>query len=145
MLVAALLLAQASTPAPLPGFLTGCWQQRRGDGGWTEECWTSPRGGLMMGSGRDGNGDTVRTWEWMRIEQAPDGSLTFYASPMGRPAVAFEASDVRNDAVTFVNRANDFPQRVQYRRTPAGLDAEISMLDGSKPVRWSYRRSGRAD
>jgi hypothetical protein len=43
--------------------------------------------------------------------------------------------------VTFVNPANDFPQRVRYRRTATGLEAEISLLDGSKPVRWSYRSS----
>ena len=53
-----LLLAEvASTPvggtAPMPAFLTGCWEQRQGDR-WTEECWTSPRGGLMIGSGREG-------------------------------------------------------------------------------------------
>ena len=60
--------AAAQTPA-MPAFLTGCWQQGSGDGNWTEECWTAPRGGLMIGSGRTGRGDSIRNWEWMRIER----------------------------------------------------------------------------
>jgi ABC-type sugar transport system substrate-binding protein len=141
MLWTALMLAQAAAIAPLPEFLSGCWEERRPDGGWTEECWTAPRGGLMLGSGRDGKADQVRHWEWMRVERGSDGSISFYASPKGAPAIAFEAREAGANAVTFVNPANDFPQRVRYRRTATGLEAEISLLDGSKPVRWSYRSS----
>jgi hypothetical protein len=79
----------------------------------------------------------------MRVERGSDDSISFYASPRGAPAVALKAREASADAVTFVNPANDFPQRVRYRRTATGLDAEISLLDGSKPVRWSYRRSGK--
>ena len=50
-----LMLAQAAvTPLPMPAFLSGCWEQRTEAGRWTEECWTDTRGGLMIGSGRDG-------------------------------------------------------------------------------------------
>ena len=48
---------------------------------------------------------------------------------------------IENEAI-FVNAAHDFPQRVRYLRTTTGIDAEVSLADGSKPVRWSYRRSG---
>lgn len=137
-----LLLAEvAGSPAPLPAFLTGCWEQRQGDR-WTEECWTAPRGGLMIGSGRDGRGDTVRHWEWMRIERAADGSLGFHASPKGATPAMFKATHVNASEVTFVNAAHDFPQRIRYQRTATGIDAEVSLADGSKPMRWSYRRSG---
>ena len=94
MLSALLFLAAAAAePAPLPAFLAGCWEERRKDGGWTEECWTAPRGALMIGSGRDGKGDTVGHWEWMRIERSADGALAFYASPKGAPAVRFNATE----------------------------------------------------
>lgn len=143
-----LLLAEvASTPVlgpvptTMPAFLTGCWEQRKGDR-WTEECWTSPRGGLMIGSGRDGVGDTVRHWEWMRIERAAEGTASFYGSPKGAAAVAFAMTKATADEAEFVNASHDFPQRVRYVRTTVGIDAEISLADGSKPVRWSYRRSG---
>lgn len=137
-----LLLAEiAAAPAPLPAFLTGCWEQRKADR-WTEECWTAPRGGLMIGSGRTGQGDTVRDWEWMRIERATDGSVSFYGSPKGTPAVAFKATKVGESEIIFANPAHDFPQRVRYIRTATGIDAEVSLADGTRPMRWSYRRSG---
>lgn len=141
MLASLLMLAQtAASISPLPAFLSGCWEERRADGGWIEECWTSPRGGLMIGSGRDGKGDTVRHWEWMRMERASDGTLTFFASPKGAPPAAFKASASDATSITFVNAANDYPQRVSYKLTADGLDAEISLADGSKPNRWRYRR-----
>lgn len=137
-----LLLADiVASPAPLPAFLAGCWEQREADR-WTEECWTAPRGGLMIGSGRDGRGDTVRHWEWMRIERAADGSTSFYASPKGSAPAAFPITTASANEVIFVNPAHDYPQRIRYLRTATGIDAEISLADGSKPTRWSYRRSG---
>lgn len=131
----------SSSSAPLPAFLAGCWEQRVGER-WTEECWTAPRGGLMIGSGRTGKGDTLSNWEWMRIERSADGSLSFYASPKGAPAVTFKATQISESEIIFGNPAHDFPQRIRYLRTAAGIDAEISLTNGGKPVRWSYRRSG---
>ena len=141
---AMMLLAQAvSGAAPIPAFLTGCWEQRAIDR-WTEECWTSPRGGLMIGSGRTGRGDKVSHWEWMRIERSADGILTFYGAPKGAPAVAFAATKVSDTEITFVNRGHDYPQLVRYERTAAGIEAEISLADGRRPNRWSYRPLGAA-
>jgi len=140
LLIAAAAAAQTSA---MPAFLAGCWQQGSGDSNWTEECWTAPRGGLMIGSGRTGRGDTIRNWEWMRIERSPDGSLTFFGSPNGVPAVGFKASESDANSVTFVNAAHDYPQRVRYARTAdGGVTAETSLIDGSKPASWAYRRSG---
>jgi hypothetical protein len=126
----------------MPGFLAGCWEERRAEERWTEECWTSPRGGLMIGSGREGRADTVRHWEWMRIERGANGTMMFYGSPKGGAPVAFKATDVDSRSITFVNAAHDYPQRVRYELTASGLDAEVSLADGSKPNRWSYRRGG---
>jgi hypothetical protein len=141
-MIALLMLAEAAAAAPMPSFLTGCWEQRGRDDKWTEECWTAPRGGLMIGSGRAGRGDAVRNWEWMRIERSPDGTLTFFGSPNGAPAVGFKATKVEADSVTFANPAHDYPQRVRYTRSPDGVTAEVSASDGSKLSRWTYRRSG---
>ena len=137
------MLAEATT-LQMPAFISGCWEEKRDGGGWTEECWTDTRGGLMIGSGRDGNGDKVGHWEWMRIERGADGSLTFYGSPKGASPVAFKATEADGKSITFVNAAHDYPQRVRYLATEAGLDAEVSLADGSKPNRWSYRRTAGA-
>ena len=144
-MIAFLLLAEAATATlPMPAFLAGCWEQRTEVGRWTEECWTDPRGGLMIGSGRDGQGDAINHWEWMRIERAADGTPTFYGSPKGAAAIAFKATQVDASSITFVNAAHDYPQRVRYIVTPNGLDAEVSLADGTKPNRWSYRRTTAA-
>ena len=146
MLSAFLMLAEATTatPTPMPAFISGCWEQKRADGGWTEECWTDTRGGLMIGSGRDGKGDQVGHWEWMRIERGADGSVTFYGSPKGAAAVGFKATESDGKSITFVNANHDYPQRVRYVVTHAGIDAEVSLADGSKPNKWSYRRTAGA-
>ena len=146
MLSAFLILAEAATatPMPMPAFISGCWEQKREDGGWTEECWTDTRGGLMIGSGRDGKGEQIDHWEWMRIERGADGSLTFYGSPKGAAAVGFKAIEADGKSVTFTNPGHDYPQRVRYLVTDTGLEAEISLADGSKPNRWSYRRTAGA-
>ncbi|MGH6706558.1 MAG: DUF6265 family protein [Sphingomicrobium sp.] len=139
-----MLAEVAAATMPMPAFLSGCWEQRRDDGGWTEECWTDTRGGLMIGSGRNGKGNSVGHWEWMRIERATDGSVTFYGSPNGAPAVGFKATEGDARTITFVNTAHDYPQRVRYVVTKAGLDAEVALADGSKPNRWSYLRTAGA-
>ena len=140
-----LMLAEAATATlPMPAFLSGCWEQKRDNGGWTEECWTDTRGGLMIGSGRDGQGDAVRHWEWMRIERGADGVLTFYGSPKGAPGVGFKATEADGKSITFVNAGHDYPQRVRYVVTKTGIDAEVSLADGSKPNRWTYRRTAGA-
>lgn len=141
-MLALLMLAQAATAQlPMPAFLAGCREHRDKDR-WTEECWTAPRGGLMIGSGRSGRGETITSWEYMRIERGADGALSFYGSPKGAPAVAFKATAVTANQVTFANPRHDYPQRVRYTRTTSGVDAEVSFADGSKPMRWSYRRTG---
>jgi len=70
--------------------------------------------------------------------------VTFYGSPKGAPAVGFKASDADGKSVTFVNAAHDYPQRVRYVATDTGLDAEVSLADGSKAERWSYKRTAGA-
>ena len=143
MIALLLMLAEAAV-MPMPAFLSGCWEQKRADGRWTEECWTDTRGGLMIGSGRTGKGDQVGHWEWMRIERGTDGSVTFYGSPKGSPEVGFKATEADERSITFANASHDYPQRVRYVATDTGLDAEVSLTDGSKPERWSYKRTAGA-
>jgi len=142
-MIALLIFAEAAA-MPMPAFLSGCWEQRAEAGQWTEECWTDTRGGVMIGAGRTGKGDVVEHCDWMRIVRGADGSVTFYGSPKGAPAVGFKACDADGKSVTFVNAAHDYPQRVRYVATDTGLDAEVSLADGSKAERWSYNRTAGA-
>lgn len=145
-LAAAPLSAQDVAEPALPGWMAGCWEMRNGDQ-WAEECWTIPRGGMMLGSGRTGIGDQLATWENMRIALAePIGEgpirMVFWAAPGGIGWTAFAWSPAGDEGVTFHNAANDYPQRVRYWREGELLNAEISLEDGTRPMRWSFRRMG---
>ena len=129
------------SPPPMPAFLTGCWERLEGQS-WTQECWMEPRGGLMLGAAREGSGETLKIWEQMTIERAADGALTFYASPRGTGRTPFKAEYASATEIHFTNAANDYPQRIRYALKNGKIEAEISLLDGSKPTRWTYRREG---
>lgn len=99
-----------------------------------------PRAGLMLGASREGAEEKLKSWEQMRIELGVDGKLTFLSSPGGSPAVAFEARATTPTSVEFTNAAHDYPQRIRYEIKDGKLNAEISLLDGTKAVQWSYSR-----
>lgn len=135
------VLATASPAAKVEdlGWLAGQWVSEAG-GRWTEESWTAPRGGVMLGHSRSGRGDALREFEFIRIAPGADGALAYIAQPQGGAPVAFRL--VRRDAAsaTFENSAHDYPQRIHYARDGDTLTATISAIDGSKPRRWTYRR-----
>ena len=144
---AGLAIAALASPAMaagpvMPGWLAGCWAEQQGPN-WTEECWSGPRGGIMLGVGRNGRGEQVKHWEAMQIEQGGDGTLTFYAQPNGGTRVAFPMASTGEGEITFINPTHDYPQRVRYWRVGMDLNAEISLADGSKPTRWRYKRMAR--
>ena len=139
LLLAAVGPARAE-PAAMPGWLAGCWEQVEGDT-WTEECWTTPRGGIQIGSGRSGRGDKLTSWESMQIERGEGGGLTFYGSPEGTPRVAFPLVSQSAQEVVFANPAHDYPQRVRYWREGDLLKAEIALADGLKAIGFTYRRA----
>jgi hypothetical protein len=136
------LLATGAADAPtMPGWLAGCWSEQKGSS-WTEECWTAPRAGNMLGSGRNGRNDLLRSWETMQIEQASDGTLTFYGAPRGGARVAFPMVSSGPREIVFANPQHDYPQRIRYWREGMDLNAETSLADGSKAFRWRYKRLG---
>ena len=138
-----LLIAAAAAQAPaLPAFMTGCWDLAEGDH-WTQECWMEPKAGLMLGASREGTGAKLGSWEQLRIERAADGSVTLFASPGGRAPLPFAGRAVSASAIEFTNAAHDYPQRIRYELKSGRLLAEISLLDGSRPVRWAYRPERR--
>jgi hypothetical protein len=133
----AALLLQASI-ADL-GWLSGRWLTET-DGRWTEEAWSAPRAGIMLGFSRSGRGEALGEWELLRIAPGDDGALAYLAQPGGRPPVAFRLAAHDAASATFENPAHDFPQRIHYVREGDVLTATISRLDGSNAISWSYRR-----
>lgn len=142
--------ATAQEDAPvLPSWMAGCWETRDGTR-WAEECWTAPRAGMMLGSGRRGEGEVLGEWEIMRIALAePNGNgpairMAFVAAPRGTGWTTFAWSPGEGEGIAFYNLANDYPQLVHYWRDGKNLRARISMADGSRPMEWNYAPVGDA-
>lgn len=131
--------ARQSAPAPEgpPGWMTGCWIEQKGQK-WAEECWTPPRAGMMLGSSRSGDGAVLQSWEAAQILPDPSGKLTYWASPDGGTRIPFPLVSRTATEMVFANPAHDYPQRIRYWREGATLNAAISMLDGTKPMRWHF-------
>jgi hypothetical protein len=136
----------AASAAPAPGvqvadlgWLSGDWISETRQG-WTEEVWTSPRGGMMLGLNRSGKIERASGFEYMRIAADAAGRISFWASPNGNAAVPFRLVSSGPREAVFENVKNDYPTRIVYRRTGATLAATISGPEGSKPMSWTFRR-----
>ena len=146
-LIFAAMLAGEAQPLALPSWMAGCWEHSSEDR-WTEECWTAPRGGIMLGSGRSGQGGVLGSWEVMQIEvvETDDPAidpLTFYGAPKGQNRTPFTwVRDGKDPGITFINAGHDYPQRIRYWRDGKYLMAEVSLADGSKAQRWRYAPKG---
>ena len=140
--IAAFLLAGAQA-APVSvadlAWISGSWETAEGER-WTEEVWVAPRGGVMMGFSRSGQGETVREFEYIRLQAGADGVPVYWASPGGGPAVGFRLVASESAAATFENPAHDFPQRIHYRRDGDRMVATISARDGTNAMSWTYQR-----
>jgi len=133
-------VARPEPGSSAPAWMAGCWEQVSGEH-WTEECWMGPRGGVMLGAGRSGVGEKLREWEASEIIAGPDGKLAYWASPQGGARVSFPMVSQGPHEIVFANPAHDYPQRIRYWMEGEALNAEISMIGGDRPRRWTYRRT----
>ena len=140
MTILAVAVAAEGGSQGMPEWLTGCWEQRSAER-WTEECWSTPRGGMMIGYSRTGDGSGLTGWEVMQIVIEPKAAapkLAFWAAPSGQGRTKFVQVAGAEPGVTFSNSENDYPQRIRYWREGAELLAEIALSDGSKAQRWRF-------
>lgn len=121
-------------------YMVGCW---RSADGVNQETWASPIGGLMFGHAQTFQSGQLSFFEQSRIDLRTQPA-TFTVSPNGARSVTFvedpEAVIAGTPSVTFQNAENDFPQKITYRQAKKGLEATISMLDGSRAVEYAWER-----
>jgi hypothetical protein len=114
------------------GWLEGRWRGEEG-GTASEEQWTSVEGGALLGVHRDVKAGRMVSWEFLRIDGAPDGALTYFASPRSAAPTPFRLVEQAAERVVFENKKHDFPQRILYWRDGAGaLHARIEGVVGGK-------------
>jgi hypothetical protein len=130
-------------------FLAGTWRTPEADGVWTEECWTAPAGGSMLGVSRTIGRDPDRTeklrfFEYLRVSRDENG-VVYYAAPMGRsPATAFRMVTTDDGKVVFENPEHDFPTRLMYWMEAGGrLHARIEGREAGRERAedWIYDRA----
>jgi hypothetical protein len=137
----------AQTPSPTPAqavsdlsWLAGDWQTAPNGHSQTDEHWTQPAGGSLMGLSRTVAGGRTHDFEYLRIEQRPEG-IFYVAHPKARcPATDFKMTRLTATEVVFENPAHDFPKRISYRKADDGsLVATVDAGPGSKGFTFSYQ------
>jgi len=138
-----LLLAPVLLQAQLPdlNWLAGHWCTEPQGGAVTCETWSGMDKGVMRGAGTTRKAGQVTINESMKILVSESG-MFFHAEPKNQKPTNFRMAqfDAKARSVSFEDRSHDYPQRVRYWREGEVLLAEISMLDGSKAVRWTFHR-----
>lgn len=148
-----LALIVALTLGPVPqqqeapfAWMTGSWctLPRPPMTRTTCETWQPMADGMMRGTSVTRRDGVARPEERMEIRRDGTGWV-FHAEPRGQTPADFRAGadDVAELAVSFENRAHDYPQRVRYWRDGEKLMAEIAMADGSKSIVWEYHRAAQ--
>ncbi|TAH38253.1 MAG: hypothetical protein EYC70_06420 [Planctomycetota bacterium] len=120
-------------------WLSGSWAGEAG-GILTEEHWTAPMGGSMLGMARSSQGGRQVFFEYARIE-ARSGNIYYLASPLGREPVPFRLAESEPQRAVFENPEHDFPQRVLYWREADGsLRARIEGVENGQARQedWHY-------
>ncbi len=128
-------------------WLDGCWAGTVNQRDFREQ-WSPLRGGMLLGFGSTVYQGKTQSYEYLRIESRADG-VYYVALPSGQRETAFKlvsiATDDKDTIFTFANPANDFPQRIIYRRGSEGwlyatIDGKVKGED--RKVIYPMRRVG---
>ncbi len=104
-----------------------------------EEHWLPPAGGLMLGMSRTIARGRAISFEFLRIEQRPDG-IFYVAQPGGRPPTAFRLIESTPTSAAFGNPLHDHPKIIAYRlEGPDTLIATIEGDEGGKHKKQEFR------
>lgn len=121
-------------------WMAGDWQTDPTGRSVSEEHWTRPAGGSMIGVSRTMVGDRMAWFEFFRVEVRGD-SIYYVASPQGRcPATDFKLTRLSGQEAVFENPQHDFPKRIIYRKNSSGgLTATIDGGEGTKSEKFEFR------
>jgi len=136
------LRASAATDLATLFWMAGNWTGVK-DGVEMEELWLAPKGNSMLAVHRDVTKGRTISFEFLRIEATAE-AITYWASPKGRPAVAFRMIESADKRVVFENAEHDFPRRISYWLGDDGsLHAKVEGTLQGKPAaeEWTWRRA----
>ena len=133
-------LIQSPTLADI-SWIAGDWQTAPGGKAQIEEHWTQVAGASMMGMSRTVAGEKTVEFEYLRIEQRPDG-VYYVSHPKGRcPGTDFKLTRASATEAVFENPQHDFPKRIIYRKgADDSLTASIDAGEGSKARSFAFKK-----
>ena len=126
-------------------WMAGTWSGAQ-DGVASEEHWTSPAGGGLVGMHKDVRDGKMAGFEFLRVEIDAADRVCYVSSPGGAPPTSFCAREIGPQRVVFENLQHDFPQRILYWLDDTGkLHARIEgPLQGREASEeWTWSRAGR--
>jgi hypothetical protein len=115
------------------GWIGTLWSGTSASNVTTEERWTAPASGVMLGVSRTLRGAEMPSYEFLCITER-EGSLVYFAMPNARtPATPFVLTAITPDSATFENPSHDFPKLIRYTRLADGsLQTTISGGPGTR-------------
>jgi hypothetical protein len=124
-------------------WIAGNWSGTRGTSNQIafEERWTAPKGGSMLATSRTINRDRLSAFEFLRILEK-DGGLVYVAQPNGAPPTEFVMTEFSAKKAVFENPRHDYPKKITYELTDAGMTATIGYLKGGTPRKFEFKRDG---
>lgn len=125
-----LLAAGADTASADLDWLEGCWVS---DDGSSREVWVVDDNDLLVGFSVSLDGAKFAFYELLSIRRNDDGEWSYHAHPSGQASTRFDAVEIADQSVLFVNPDHDYPQEIRYRREGDVLYASISLLGGENP------------
>ncbi len=121
-------------------FMAGCWSgpaELRSGTGTVEERWTPPSTNVMQGMSRTLLDARTVDFEFMLVT-ADSAGIVLTPYPRGvRSPDPFRLTRLAGDTAVFEAPAHDYPRRIIYRRSAAGLVARIDGgADDREPSEW---------
>lgn len=132
--------ANASAEVADFAWMTGTWTMER-DGVTTVETWLPAVAGTMAGVTQTNLRGRAAEVAFATISEEPAG-MTFSARSKLKTPVLFVLKPGGGEEAVFENLAQDFPQRVIYRRCDEDMCARLEGMVRREPrsVEWRYRR-----
>lgn len=111
-------------------FMSGCWRGGLSTGnGWTEERYSPPEGGMMLGTSQTVVDQKTRFFEFIQITES-EGEVEMNPSPRGQKSVPFRLVRLEGKRAVFENLQHDFPKRIIYHLKDDG--SLLARIEGDK-------------
>jgi len=109
--------------------MAGCWEGHYHNGRIVSEQWMQPLGGMMLGMSRAVRDGKTVEFEYVRLEQSADGSISYIARPSHQAEASFTLVSLSGTRAVFENPEHDFPQRIIY--TLVSRDSLHARIEGT--------------